>query len=871
MQRAGRTLLGALILLILLLAICAAVVYHATSSSAQNRKLAQHSIAVMQSAEALLSLVQDAETGQRGFILTRRQQYLGPFQAAIVQIPPAFDALRSLLTGPAESADADRLRDSIHTKLFELEKTVDVAQNQGFDAAAQIVLTDVGKQAMDDIRQTIRRLVAAEGDLLAANRADVYFWDRVNLIVGGVGGTIVLIALIIAALLTQRSVVQLERAERSLREQAGLLQGTLDNIRDGVAAFDAHGRLTATNRRFFKLMNFPVRLAEIGRPLADFLAVEADRAERIFVDMPQPAAEAAGEFGGVVRRIVVEKRDLEIYRNAMPGGGFIVTCKDISQRLRAEASLRQSQKMESIGQLTGGVAHDFNNLLQVIVGNIEFLIGAMKDAPAMLSRATSALLAAQRGAQLTRQLLAFARRQPLNPVPVNPGRLIQGMTELLRRTLGEQIQIEAVIAGGLWNTLVDPTQLESAILNLAINARDAMSGSGKLTIEVGNAFLDDAYAAEHGEVTPGQYVMLAVTDTGTGMAPDIVARAFEPFFTTKAEGEGTGLGLSMVYGLVKQSGGHVKIYSEPGQGTTVKLYLPRERRAEIEIDDTRAQAALGGNECILVVEDDAAVRQTAVDMLRQLGYQVSTAESGESALALLKGGLKVDLLFTDVVMPGPIGSRELARLAAQLLPGLFVLYTSGYTENAIIHHGRLDPGVHLLSKPYGLEELGRKLRLVIAGARGDAASEQKPAETPAPSSAPLAAAPSTPPPSYRADGPGRVLLVEDDALVAMSTMDMLSQIGVTAEQASSGAEALDFFRKENAPTIVIADVGLPDMDGHQLVREIRVLRPTVKIIMATGSLPVVDGTGESDGAGVIHLGKPYQLADLKRALERLMG
>ena len=309
MQRAGRTLLGALILLILLLAICAAVVYHATASSGANRKLAQHSIAVMQSAEALLSLMQDAETGQRGYILTRRQQYLGPYQSAMVQIPPAFDALRSLLTTtPAEIEKADRLRGAIHTKLYELQKTIDVAQSQGFDAATQIVLTDVGKQAMDEIRETIRGLVSDEGDLLNTNRADVYFWDRVNLVVGGVGGTVVLIALIIAAMLTQRSVSQLERAERSLREQAGLLQGTLDNVRDGVVAFDADGRLSAANRRFFKLMDFPARLSEIGRPLADFLAIEADRPERIFIDVSTSAIEASGE-GGVVRRISFDKRD----------------------------------------------------------------------------------------------------------------------------------------------------------------------------------------------------------------------------------------------------------------------------------------------------------------------------------------------------------------------------------------------------------------------------------------------------------------------------------------------------------------------------------------------------------------------------------
>ncbi len=867
MKRASRTLLGGLILLILLLAICAGVVWHATSSSWASRRLAQHSIAVMQAAETLLSEVQDAETGQRGYILTRQEQYLAPFRAALTQIPPAFDGLRALLTNtPAEADVAERLRGAIHTKLFELAKTVEVAQNEGFDAAVKIVLTDIGKQAMDEIRGTIRSLVQQESEIVSANRADVYYWDRVNLIIGGAGGAIVLIALSIAAWMIHRGIDQLHLAEQNIREQAGLLQGTLDNVRDGVVAFDADGRLTAANRRFFRLMKFPPGLERPGARLAEFLAAEADRPERIFVD-GEAAAEAASE-GGVVRRISIEKRDLEVYRNAMPQGGFIVTCKDITQRLRTEAGLRQAQKMESIGQLTGGVAHDFNNLLQVVIGNIEFLIGALKDAPALLTRARSALLASQRGAQLTRQLLAFARRQPLNPAPINPGRLIQGMTDLLQRTLGDDIQVEASIAGGLWNTLVDAAQLESAILNLAINARDAMPEGGKLTIEVANAFLDDAYAAEHADVAPGQYVMLAVTDTGTGMTPDVVARAFEPFFTTKPEGKGTGLGLSMVYGLVKQSGGHVKIYSEPGHGTTMKLYLPREHGAEVATNGLNGRAAVGGNERILVVEDDATVRQTVVDMLRQLGYRIAIAESGEQALDLLKGGMKIDLLFTDVVMPGPVGGRELARQAAALLPGLFVLYTSGYTENAVIHHGRLDPGLHLLSKPYGIEELGHKLRLVFAGTPGGPPAAQADSAALVPA---VAAAPAQAPvqsPSQAAVVDATILLVEDDALVAMSTMDMLAQLGLSAEEAANGAEAIELFRNKPALALVIADIGLPDMDGHALVREMRRLRPAVKIIMATGS---VTGTSsaEDDGANVIYLGKPYQLADLKRAIERL--
>ncbi len=311
----------------------------------------------------------------------------------------------------------------------------------------------------------------------------------------------------------------------------------------------------------------------------------------------------------------------------------------------------------------------------------------------------------------------------------------------------------------------------------------------------------------------------------------------------------------------------MKIYSEIGQGTTLKLYLPRERGDEVLAGNGRGQAALGGSERILVVEDDGAVRQTAVDMLRQLGYQVATAEGAEQALAMLQGGMKVDMLFTDVVMPGAVSSRDLARQAVALLPGLAVLYTSGYTENAIIHHGRLDPGVHLLSKPYGIEELGRKLRLVFAGAPGDAtdeASRGAPAQQPAPPDQSGSSAGAKTGPVLPAAGAAHVMLVEDDALVAMSTMDMLAQLGIAAEQAASGNEALEIVRRNSALTTVIADVGLPDMDGRRLVDEIRALRPGIRVIMATGS---VTDEAAAQAAAVNYLGKPYQLADLKRALD----
>ena len=386
----------------------------------------------------------------------------------------------------------------------------------------------------------------------------------------------------------------------------------------------------------------------------------------------------------------------------------------VAERRQAELALQQAQKMESIGKLTGGVAHDFNNLLQVVSGNLQLLAKDVAGNARAERRVTNALAGASRGAKLASQLLAFGRRQPLEPRAVNVGRLVAGMDDMLRRSLGDGVEVETVVAGGLWTAFADPAQLENALLNLAINARDAMDGQGRLTLEAGNAFLDDAYVQAHADVSPGQYVLVAVTDTGSGMTPEVLAQVFEPFFSTKPEGKGTGLGLSMVYGFVKQSGGHAKIYSEPGQGTTVKLYLPRTRLAEEVVSSAEAAPLVGGSETILVAEDDEEVRATVVETLGELGYRVLKAKDAESALAVIESGAAVDLLFTDVVMPGPLKSSEMARRAQARRPGLAVLFTSGYTQNAIVHGGRLDPGVELLSKPYDREALARKVRHVLA-------------------------------------------------------------------------------------------------------------------------------------------------------------
>jgi PAS domain S-box-containing protein len=427
---------------------------------------------------------------------------------------------------------------------------------------------------------------------------------------------------------------------------------------------------------------------------------------------------------------------------AVPEAGFIhAVARDVTSEKAAQADLaqaqellRQAQKMEAVGQLTGGVAHDFNNLLQVILGSLDMLRRRLPEAADERTRRSlqAAAEAAKRGAVLTARLLAFSRRQTLDPKPVDPNKLVAGMSDLLRRSLGEAVRIETVLAGGLWRTCADPNQLENAVLNLAVNARDAMPDEGgRLTIETANTHLDERYARE-AEIAPGQYVTIAVSDTGSGMSPEVASRAFEPFFTTKDVGQGTGLGLSQVYGFVKQSGGHVRIYSEPGQGTTVKIYLPRLREGAAAPGAPDADAGAKGDrglplpagkgETVLVVEDEESVRRSTADALRELGYRVLEADGAGAALGLLDAhGAGVDLLFTDVVMPGANG-RRLADEARRRRPGLRVLFTTGYGRNAVIRDGgALDAGTQIIGKPFTVEELAGKLRAALGRREKEAA------------------------------------------------------------------------------------------------------------------------------------------------------
>jgi PAS domain S-box-containing protein len=547
---------------------------------------------------------------------------------------------------------------------------------------------------------------------------------------------------------------------------------------------------------------------------------------------------------------------------------------EIEERRQAETLLAQAQKMETIGKLTGGVAHDFNNLLQVISGNLQLISRDAAGLERCERRVAAAMTAVDRGAKLASQLLAFGRRQPLEPKVVNVTRFVLGMDEILRRAIGEGIEIETVYSGGLWNTFIDPAQIENALLNLAINARDAMDGIGRLTIELANVHLDDTYARIHHEVEPGQYVMLAVSDTGCGMSHEVLERVFEPFFSTKEEGKGSGLGLSMVYGFVKQSGGHVKIYSELGHGTTIKLYLPRALQSEDREVSVEAGPIIGGSETVLVVEDDEAVRATVVEMLAELGYGVLKATDAQNALAVIESGIPIDLLFTDVVMPGTMKSPELARKARERLPNLTVLYTSGYTENSIVHGGRLDAGVDLLSKPYSREALARKIRHVLANQnhRANLLSERPGLASMLPGLPGLAedkaltVDPVRPSPMADEASASRgctVLLVEDDELIRTCTAEVLSDQGYTVVEAANANEAMMAFDARPID-VLVTDINLRGVSGPDLAAHTRVAYPGMAVVFASGDVGSVP-----DGQPFTYkLAKPYNGDALVEVIEQ---
>ena len=600
----------------------------------QSFALVRHTLEVESRISTVLSDLQDAETGQRGFLLTGQKDYLKPYEAAISRIDGDIEALA------AATADNPRQQTSMQTL-------------RGLAAARQERL----RQAIA-LYRTGDRAGATESQRLA-------FGDALT---GQIRGVVMTMKAEETRLLHASELTTVRQARLA---QAGLVvNGVVILILVFITFRQAHTRLALA----------VVSAAELKSSNADLLASAAD--------------------------LKVANASLK---------------EELGTREAAEAQVRQMQKMESIGQLTGGIAHDFNNMLSIVIGSLDIAKRRLDtDRARALVCIDNALEGAHRAALLTARLLAFSRQLPLEPRALDVNKLVGGMSDMLRHTIGEHLRIETVMAGGLWRAFVDPGQLENAILNLVINARDAMPDGGRLTVETSNAHLDDAYASANAEADAGQYVLLSVTDTGVGMPDDVIDRVFDPFFTTKGVGKGTGLGLSQVHGFVKQSGGHVKIYSEPGIGTTVKLYLPRLSGAETGVEGdaavpSAASAQAKAGEVILVVEDDEKIRFLTVEALRDFGYTIVQAGDASQALAVLAVTPHVDLLFTDIVMPDMNG-RQLADRARESRPDLKVLYTTGFTKNAVVHNGVLDPGVALISKPFTIDQLAIKVRLVLDGA-----------------------------------------------------------------------------------------------------------------------------------------------------------
>jgi PAS domain S-box-containing protein len=830
-----RTLFAPISLLIVLAMMSAFLTVNHYIAARQSRQWVLHSHQVIETSQSMFADVQDVESGMRGLLLAQNETFSDNYQAGMDQFPVVAAELTRLVADNKEQRDrAAELIRILRTRLDLAKTRVDMARAGHFKEAATV--NGAGKRVMDQARTLMTQLVLNE-KLLLAERTETADRDEkvgiaIALVVSGLA-TLGLGFLIFALYRSNRELglemQAREVAEQARREASQLYRVIFDNVADNLFVIEVSpdGVLSLLDAN-------PAYEAAVG--------VSVDRLRGLDIRTALPNGEdMARDFDQVVasgkpmiiRREMAFQTRVRIWESTIVPGPdetgrivrLIAVARDITERERAETQARNAQKMEAIGHLTGGVAHDFNNLLQVIRGNLELLAPVLRDQEQPYQRLRNALHGADRAAELTRQLLAFARRQPLEPKVVNLGRLVGDMADLLNRALGEAVEVETVIAGGLWNTLADPAQVESAVLNLAINARDAMQEGGKLTIELTNAALDDAYVTrEGGEIEPGQYVLLAISDTGQGMPAATLARVFEPFFTTKAVDKGTGLGLSMVFGFVKQSGGHIQVYSEEGEGTTVKIYLPRSRRPEDLAAPTPTQL-VGRSEVILVVEDEAMVRSAAVGMLRDMGYTCIHAENGDDALRTLQSGAKVDLLFTDVIMPGEVKSRDLAAEAQKLYPNLPVLFTSGYTENAIVHHGRLDEGVHLLSKPYQREDLARRMRQLLDAAK------------------PV------------------VLIVEDEPLVRLAAIDMIEEAGFTVLQAADAKQALQHLNSKARIDILFTDIGLPGMRGPELAVEAAKLRKNLKVIFASGY-------GEPNGgsADALYLAKPYDQDDLVRTL-----
>jgi PAS domain S-box-containing protein len=692
-------------------------------------------------------LFRSTESAARGYLLTGDRYFETQYHQSLDAVAPAFSKLREAVkdnTGQQELiASTEPLaasRFAVTSEAMRLHAAGDAAGAVGPAIQAN------GRARMETLDAKIDQLASEEQRLFGVRSVGAERTGSQLLAVDLSGMALILILAAILVGEGRRSSRKLERAldateilneslevavaERTrnllaahgkLSLATSVLNSTFASMAEAVLVIDSAAGIVLSNSAAERLLRYRPGMT-IAQLRAKNITYGSDGSTELTPAERLPERILRGEqFDGleIVMRhagereptyLLVSGRPLHDAAGAISGGALVF--HDISAARETERKLHQSQKLDAIGKLTGGVAHDFNNMLTVIAGTTEILVAALGDRPELQTMAALIDQATDRCTGLIQHLLAFARRQPLQPRSVDINAALLEVAKLLRPTLGEQIDVDAILERGIPTALIDPSQLANALINLAINARDAMPNGGKLMLETANVVLDESYAQHNADVRPGAYVMIAVSDTGSGMWSEMCEKVFEPFFTTKPVGKGTGLGLSMVYGFAKQSGGHIKIYSEEGHGTSIKLYLPAASESA-DVSAPAVAAALGSGEIVLVVEDDVLVRGFVIAQLHSLGYRTAAAGDGRAALEYVDSGQPFDLLFTDVVMPGGMTGRQLAVEVSRRQPGTKVLYTSGYTENAIVHHGRLDQGVMLLSKPYRKAELAGMVRLAL--------------------------------------------------------------------------------------------------------------------------------------------------------------
>jgi signal transduction histidine kinase/CHASE3 domain sensor protein len=708
-----------------------------------------HTLSVLQKFSDMRFLISRAVSASRGFLLSNNPNYVAELNESRDRIGPALDELiEATKDNPAQTPLLENTRELIARRLAVSAELVRLHAAGDSAAIAALSAKSEGRAAMDAISANFDLLTTEEQRLLAIRSADS---RQTRVILLGIDLVGALLILLLAAILirdvrrssrTQESSLSASKAENQtleaavaertehllaaheeLRRSASVLQGTFNSMAEAVLVIDTKGVVVLANAAAQTVLTYRPgmnvaqlsKIAQIYRgdgttlmPPDELPSSRALRGEQF--DGKELISHRQGS--GEIVHLVASGAPLHDASGAISGAALVY--HDITAARDTERLLQQAQKLDAIGKLTGGVAHDFNNMLTVITGTTETLVAELARQPELQGVARLIDDAAERCAELIKHLLAFARKQTLQPRNVDINHAVLDIEKLLRPTLGEQIEIETILERGSTTSHIDPSQLANSVLNMAINARDAMPDGGKLLLETRNVVLDEAYAEANADVRPGPYVMLAVSDTGAGMPADIRDKVFEPFFTTKEVGKGSGLGLSMVYGFVKQSGGHIKIYSEPGHGTTIRLYLPPAAAGADAALPSVAPIA-GGSETILVVEDDPLVRNFVVVQLQGLGYRTIAVADSRAAMALVEKGEPFDLLFTDVILSGGMTGRQLAEAVARHRPGLKVLYTSGYTDNSIVHHGRLDQGVLLLTKPYRKTQLAQMIRQALRG------------------------------------------------------------------------------------------------------------------------------------------------------------